>query len=445
MAKRLTASRAGSRRAGPAPSPPGKPAAISDTPPQSVSIRPRDLAWATCLVCATLAAYWPALRGTRLWDDEGHITRPEFQSWHGLWRIWFELGATQQYYPLLHSAFWVEHRLWGDSVLGYHLINILLHSTAALLVVMILRRLDVPGAWLAGFIFALHPVFANSVAWISEQKSTLSGVFYLASALLYLRFDQTRRRWQYLTALGLFLAALLSKSVTATLPAALLVILWWRKGRLNSKRDVWPLLLWLALGAAAGLFTSWVERSYIGAQGPEFALTMLERCLLAGRVIWFYLAKLVWPVNLVFVYPHWTLDTGQWWQYLFPLSALALGAALWRLARRERGPLAGFLFFAGTLFPVLGFLNVYPFIYSYVADHFQYLASFGVIVTAASGLTLALTRMPASFQRTSLVLAGVLVAILGVLTWRQSAIYRDVETLYRDTLRHNPAGLAGGE
>ncbi len=374
-----------------------------------------------------------------LWDDDGHITRPELRSWHGLWRIWFELGATQQYYPLLHSAFWVEHRLWGDSVLGYHLINVALHATAALMVVIILRRLALPGAWLAGFVFALHPACVNSVAWISEQKNALSAVFYLCSALVYLRFDQSRRRSDYSLALGLFVLALLSKSVTATLPAALLVVLWWQRGRLRWTRDVGPLLPWLAVGAGAGLFTSWVERNYVGAEGPDFALTLLERCLLAGRVIWFYLAKLAWPVNLVFVYPHWTLDTGVWWQYLFPLGVLALAAALMLLARRQRGPLAGFLFFAGTLFPVLGFLNVYPFIYSYVADHFQYLACLGVVVAAASGLTLALARMPASFGRTAPVVPVVLLTMLAVLTWRQSATYRDVETLYRDTLRHNPS------
>jgi protein O-mannosyl-transferase len=349
------------------------------------------------------------------------------------------LGATQQYYPLLHSAFWVEHRLWGGSVLGYHLINVLLHATSALLLVLILRKLAIPGAWLAGFIFALHPVCVNSVAWISEQKSTLSAAFYLCSALVYLDFDQTRRRRHYWIALGLFALALISKSVTATLPGALLVILWWQRGRLGWRRDARPLLPWLVLGAGAGLFTSWVERTYIGAEGAEFALTSLQRCLLAGRVVWFYLAKMVWPTDLVFVYPHWTLDPEVWWQYLFPLGALALGAGLWLLARQRRGPLAAFLFFVGTLFPVLGFLNVYPFRYSYVADHFQYLACLGVIVAASSGLTLALARLPAPFARITVAVSLALVAALGILTWRQSAVYSDVEKLYRDTLRHNPS------
>ena len=173
--------------------------------------------WATLLwpllVASTLLAYLPALNGALLWDDNMHVTRPELSSLHGLWRIWFDLPATQQYYPLLHSAFWLEHRMWGDSVLGYHLINVALHAASACLLVIILRRLSVPGAWLAGFVFALHPVCAEAVAWVSEQKSTLSGFFYLASALTYLIFDRKRRKPLYFLALELFVLALMSKTV----------------------------------------------------------------------------------------------------------------------------------------------------------------------------------------------------------------------------------------
>src|SRR6478735_4807587 len=103
-------------------------------------------AWWGLLVAAALAAYWPALAGSLLWDDAGHVTNPELQSWSGLGRIWFEVGAAQQYYPLLHSAFWFEHRLWGDAVVGYHLVNVLQHATAACLFGLVLRRLAVPGA-----------------------------------------------------------------------------------------------------------------------------------------------------------------------------------------------------------------------------------------------------------------------------------------------------------
>ncbi len=387
---------------------------------------------------SALVAYWPALRGGLIWDDTDHITAPQLRSVQGLWRIWFDLGATHQYYPLLHSAFWLEHRFWGDAVLGYHLTNLTQHALAAFLLVLIVRRLELPGAWLAGLIFALHPVCVEAVAWISEQKSTLSGVFYLASALTYLRFDQTRRKSHYLWALGLFVLALLSKSVTATLPPVLLVIFWWQRGKLEWRRDVWPLLPWFVIGASSGMFTAWVEKTYAGAQGASYSLTLVHHLLLAGRVICFYAGKLAWPSNLIFTYPHWQLDPSAWWQYLFPLAVAAVWFGLWRLARRNRGPLAGFLIFCGTLFPVLGFLSVYPFRYSYVADHFQYLAALGIIVPAASMLAYGMNRV--SHGKASAVAALVVLPVaLGGLTWRQSGMYRDAETLYRTTLARNPS------
>ncbi len=400
-------------------------------------LRLQDIALASLLLCTTLLAYLPAIRGAVLWDDDGHITKPDLRSLHGLWRIWFEPGATQQYYPLLHSAFWLEHRLWGDSVMGYHLLNIAVHAAAAGLVVCLVRRLLLPGAWLAGFIFALHPVCVEAVAWISEQKSTLSGVFYLASALTYLYFDSTRRRSLYFLALGFFVLALLSKTVSATLPGALLVVFWWQRGRLSWKCDIRPLTPWFALGASAGLFTAWVEKTIIGAEGAAFALTLTQHCLLAGRIVLFDLGKVLWPSNLIFIYPRWTVNADAWWQYLFPIGVSALIIGLGLIAPRSRAPLAGFLIFAGTLFPVLGFFNVYPFLYSWVADHFLYLASLGIIVPLSSALTLAAGRISASRGGATASAVALLLA-LGALTWRQSGIYRDAGTLYRETLARNP-------
>ncbi len=399
--------------------------------------RPADktLLIALLIVGCTFLAYLPALDGGPLWDDAAHITRPELRPLHGLWRIWSDLGATQQYYPLLHSAFWMEYKLWGDATLGYHLVNLLLHAAAAILVMLIMQRLGLPGAWLGALIFALHPVCVESVAWIAEQKNTLSTVFYLSAALLYLDFDQTRRRSQYFLALALFVMALMSKTVTGTLPAALLVVFWWRRGRLGWRRDVLPLLPWFALGAAAGLFTAWVERNFVGAEGPGFALTLVERFLVAGRALWFYLGKLVWPANLMFFYPRWHVDPAEWWQYLFPLAALAALAGLCLLAPKRRGPLAGALIFTGTLFPALGFFNVYPFIYSYVADHFQYTASLGIIVPVAAGLASAVT---AGTRRWAVAAACLALAALGVLTWRQCGMYHDMETLFQETIERNP-------
>src|ERR1700689_518176 len=435
MAKKRAARAANPRGTLTSGGPKENPAQSANPNPQAIRFSDFVL-WAT-IFCATLTAYLPALDGGLLWDDSSHLTKPGLQSFHGLWRIWFELGATQQYYPLLHSAFWLEHRMWGDAVAGYHLTNVALHALSACLIVMIMKRLSLPGAWFAGFVFALHPVHVESVAWISEQKSTLSGAFYLASLLTYLQFDQDRRKSKYLLATGLFVLALLSKTVTATLPAALLVIFWWRRGRLEWKRDVLPLLPWFAFGISAGLFTSWVERTLIGARGADFLLTPVQRGLIAGRAICFYAGKLLWPTNLTFFYPHWKIDPAVWWQWLFPAGVLAVVIGLVFVARRYRGPLAGFLIFCGTLFPVLGFLNIYPFRYSYVADHFQYLGCLGIIVPVASVLVRAIERI-STRRALTIACCSMLILVLGVLTWRQCRMYRDIETLHRESLARNP-------
>ncbi len=383
--------------------------------------------------------YLPALNGGMLLDDDSHITKPELQSIGGLYRIWFELGATYQYYPLLHSAFWFEHKLWNDSVLGYHLVTLLWHMLAVSLVYCILVRLKIPGALLAAAIFALHPVMVESVAWMSEQKNTLSAVFCLSAMLVYLKFDESRQRSYYFTALLLYVLGLLTKTViTATLPATLLVVFWWQRGTLSWKQDVKPLAPFFVLGAMGGLVTAWVERKLIGAEGVDFELTFLQRVLVAGRVIWFYLSKLVWPANLAFFYPRWDINPREWWQWLFPIATLGTFVGLWAMRRRWRGPLAAWLLFVGTLVPVLGFLNVYPFIFSFVADHFQYLASLAIIVLFSAGIATGLERASLPLRRAGTALCILMVGTLAALTLRQSRVYADVVTLYRATIERNP-------
>ena len=410
------------------------------------------------ILCATILAYLRALSGHFIWNDSDYVTAPALRSLHGLALIWAEAGATQQYYPLLHSAFWLEHRLWGDHPLGYHIVTLLLHAGSAVLFGLILRRLfasDLPqpagshgaidrpsagsaAAWLAALLFALHPVHVESVAWITEQKNTLSLVFYLGAAMAYLHFDETRRLRAYLAALALFVLSMWCKTVTATLPAALLVVFWWKRGRIGWRRDVLPLLPWLAIGAAMGLFSSWVERTYVGAQGEDFGVPGLVRVLVAGRAVWFYAGKLVWPFGLNFVYPRWTVDPGVWWQWLFPLGVLAVGAALWAMRRRNRGPLAAFLFFVGSLFPVLGFVNLYGERYSWVWDHWQYLPDMGPLALAAAGLTAVWRRAAPRVRLLGPGLAASLAALLGALTWSHSGMFHDDQTLFLATLARNP-------
>jgi Flp pilus assembly protein TadD len=400
--------------------------------------RRSDWLFGLLLLAVTLIAYQPLWHAGFIWDDDEHITRPELRSLHGIVRIWTQLGATQQYYPVVHTVFWVEHRLWGDAPLGYHLVNILLHVFSALLLAKILRQLQIPGAWLAAAIFALHPVQAESVAWISELKNTLSGVFYFSAALAYLDFDRSRSVRSHGFALALFALGLLSKTVIATLPVGLLVIFWWQRGKLSWRRDVAPLIPFFVAGIGTGLLTAWVERKFIGAEGAEFDFSIVERCLIAGRAISFYLGNLVWPMNLVFMNPRWNVSQAAWWQYFFPAAALLLLGTLMWLRRQSRGPLVALLFFVVTLFPALGFFNVYPFRYSFVADHFQYLACIGPISLAAAGIELGMARIARRQPFLLPALTAALLSICGALTWHQCGMYADAETLWRATLARNP-------
>lgn len=384
------------------------------------------------LLAATAVAYWPALNGGLLWDDVAHLTRPELQSLNGLSRIWFDIGATQQYYPVVHSTFWLLDRLWGHELIAYHVFNVGLHATNAWLIARIMVRLGIPGALLASLLFALHPVHVESVAWITELKNTLSGLLVLLSTLAYLRFELSRHVAPYITALVLFVLAVLSKTVTATLPAALLVIIWWRRGQL-ARRDLLPLAPFFVLGIAAGLLTIWVERTLIGAQGTEFTQTFIERIIIAGRASWFYLWTLIWPVNLSFNYERWQIAF-SWWQLLFAVGVVGLLAALWLQRYRARSWLAALVIFLITIFPALGFFNVYPFRYSFVADHFQYLASVSILIAIAASAA----RFFEARRLSMAPLLGIVAVVLGVLTWNQSSFYRDAETLWRHTLEQNP-------
>ena len=301
----------------------------------------RTLLAAAAVLGLTLAAYAPALQANYIWDDDDHVTKnPTLRSLDGLRQIWFLPTALPQYYPAVHTTFWLEYHLWGLHPVGYHLVNVLLHACNALLFWRLLVRLAVPGAWLAAAILAVHPVEVESVAWITERKNVLSLALSLAAILAYLRFspfEMRRRRrscsaagrygW-YASALILFAVALLSKTVVASLPAVLLVLAAWKRSRIG-RRDVAPLLPFFLLGTCLGLATVWLERMHVGAAGEEWDFTILDRVLMAGRALWFYAAKLAWPQPLAFFYPRWQVDDRVWWQYLFPFASLAVIAALW--------------------------------------------------------------------------------------------------------------------
>ena len=398
-------------------------------------------------VAAAALVYAPSLGNGFIWDDDLYVqNNVALRSLGGLHDLWLRIGTTPQYYPLVYTTFWIEQHLWGLVPVGYHATNALLHALAAVLAWRLLERLAVPGAWLAAAVFAAHPVAVESVAWVTERKNVLSLVLALIALLAYVRASPPEsaaarrpRGPAYALALVAYAAALLAKTVTASVPAVLLVVRWWKRGRIML-RDVAWLAPFFAIGVVLASVTVRMERTHVGAIGAEWDLSLAQRLLIAGRAPWFYAGKLLWPHDLAFFYPRWTLDPTVWWQVAFPLAALAVIVALF-LARRRigRGPLAAVLIFAGVLTPALGFFDVYPFRYSFVADHFQYHASLALIALGAA----AIVRATRSLRPTGrAVLATALLVAFGSSARAIALRYRDLPTLYRSVLQINPTSWA---
>jgi tetratricopeptide (TPR) repeat protein len=418
----------------------------------------RSLGAAALIALLVFFAFAPAVDNTTIWDDDDYVTENELLGApDGLWRIWFgfDLAGTDpvivtcetpQYYPLVFTTFYIEHALWGLDPAGFHATNILFHALNAVLLALLLRRLGLAPAvaWFAAALFGVHPVTVESVAWISERKNVLSAFFYLLAFLSYLRFSDSGLRRFYFVSLGLFVCALLSKSVTATLPV-ILVLAEYLRGRAIGVRTIARVVPFLVIGLVSGLFTAHIEKYHVGAAGAEWGFSIVERCLIAARALCFYAWKLVAPVNLTFIYERWNIDAAALWQYVFPAAA---GAALLAafLAQRRIGRLPFFClcFFAVSLLPALGFVDFYPQIYSFVADHFQYIASMGVLILVAAAGGAAVARVPRRARRAAAVSAAGLVLItLCFLTRSQCRIYMDQESLWRDTIAKNEHDFLG--
>ncbi len=395
---------------------------------------------ALLLPVAVVAAYWPALRGGFLWDDDAHVTR------RGSALPQRTLGGSGPSRAPPSSTIPSSTRLsgrstalWGDATLGYHLVNVALHLAACLLLYRVLRRLAVPGALFAVAVFALHPVCAETVAWISEQKNTLSTVFYLGAALAYLRFDAERKPRWYALGLGCFVLALLSKSVTATLPARPP-----RRPLVEAGTDP----LEGRRGPACSLVCPGDRRRFVHVMGrahsssgpaaPTLRSTCADRLLVAGRALWFYLGKIVWPADLVFIYPRWGLDPGrESGSGFIPRRRSPPRGPCGRCGGGRGAPWRRPSFLPGRSSRSLGFVNVYPFVFSFVADHFQYLAALALIPALVAGAALAQARLPASPYGAGAA-AGCILALLAFLTARQARLYEDSEVFYRGILRANP-------
>jgi protein O-mannosyl-transferase len=480
------------------------------------SLRQREWLWALLLFAFVFIAYLQVLHAGFIWDDESHLTRnPAVIGPLGLKEIWTTTQAV--YYPLVLTTFWALHKVVGLNPLPYHLLNVLLHAGSAILLWRVLGLLQIRGAWLGAALWAVHPVMVQSVAWITELKNTQSCLFYLLSIFFFLRCEEERptvapisrlrgstnqartvsrppqrrtrgRRFLMLFALSLlfFILATLSKPSVVMLPFVLALCIWWMRGTIRW-RDAFAVAPFAVISALASAWTVWEQKFHARAVGPDWAQTLPERFIIAGRAIWFYLGKLIWPHPLIFIYPRWEIHPMQMLAWLPLAAAIAGVTALW-LSRAQWARAAFFAaaYYVVSLFPVLGFFSVYFFRYSFVSDHFQYLACMGPIALAGAGLAVLVGRLTRSLPVSSSggppvpvarvpavplseasrnlasdtdtqqlpgdisaatrpkaflapVLYSVPLLLLAILTWRQTAEYRDLISLYTATLKKNPA------
>jgi tetratricopeptide (TPR) repeat protein len=411
----------------------------------------RDWCWGILLIAFVFIAYAPVFHAGFIWDDESHLTQnPCIVGPLGLKEIWTSTRAV--YYPLVLTTFWAMHKFVGLLPFPYHTLNVLMHAGSAILLWRVLRQLGISGAWLGAALWALHPVMVQSVAWVTELKNTQSCLFYLLSIFCFLNWDkqsrktQTRVRSSLMFGLSIvcFVLAILSKPSVAMLPVVLALCIWWRQRRVRW-HDVVQLAPFLVISALASAWTIWEQKFHASAVGPEWAQTCTERLIIAGRAVWFYLAKLFWPDPLIFIYPRWEIHSAQWMAYLPLLAATAGLVVLWLLpGKAGRAVFFAAAYYVVSLFPVLGFFSVYFFRYSFVSDHFQYLASMGPLALVGAAMTEACSRLAlaASLGRGGvflrLGLCSVLVILLVSLTWQQTAVYHDLITLYTKTLAKNP-------
>ena len=419
--------------------------------PRTIQLSKRwEIAKVAAIILAGVLPYLPALRGGFVWDDEPLITSNLLlRTSSGLGEIWAG-SRTADYFPLTNTVFWIEHHLFGNNATGYHALNILLQAANALLLWRILLRLKIPGAFLAGLIFAIHPIHAESVAWISELKNVLSMFFFLISALFFFEIEDQRflnRTVAYSASLVAFLLALLSKTQVVFLPVALLLCAWWRNSPVEPKRQgkgnslrlqraIVRTVPFFLIAIVFGLITIWFQNRGIGEE--EIILGPFTRRLTnAGMAIWWYAKQVFAPVQLMAVYPQWRFDTPALVEWL-PLFAIIGGLLLlWR--RHSRGLLLAFAYFIIALLPVIGVVRMsYARSGALVADHLQYFADISLIALFSAGVARLWSNGRHEIRIVTATVILVLLGLMGSYTWARAGVYRDEQTLWQDNFSKNP-------
>ena len=401
---------------------------------------------ALALVAVVLLLYLPSMTSGFVWDDDDTLTaNPLVHAPDGLRRIWLTTDPAD-YFPVHYSSLWLEWRVWKMNAAGYHVTNVLLHAGICVLLWRIFLRMNVRGAWFAALLFAIHPVNVESVTWITQRKNLLGMLFGCAAALSYLRCRQVEdggrsHTGYYVLALAAFALSLLSKPIFATLPVLMLI---WEVAREERPRTIRSLtghglrsLPFFVLSLGLSLVTIWYQYNRAISEIVVREDTFPARLALAGRAVWFYLGKAFLPFNLTFIYPRWEADTGRAATWLPLVLLIVVFAALLPVGRRGRLVAMLLASYVLLLLPVLGFFNIYFMAYSLVADHWQY-AALPIPLAGAIALVAGSPKSNRSRLFTQGAAAGVAFVLLA-LTLSAQQKYRDSETLWKDTLKRNPA------
>ena len=383
-----------------------------------------------------LIVYSPVYNAGFVWDDKAVYENPHILSWTGISNIWCYPASMIpyeiHYWPLTHSSFWLENKIWGQDPGGYHRTNVLLHLLNTLLLWWFLTRIQLPWAWIAALIFGLHPVHAEPVCWILGRKDLLSFFFYLISVFSYYRFMTNRKRREILFSFIFFCLALLCKSIAVTLPGAILLINYYmRKFRV---RD----LIWPGLFSMTGLLYASLDISLCGsAEKLNFSLGIIERAIICGKSWWFYLGKLIYPADLIAVYPRWEASTNFFNILPFP-AAISVMSILVVFRKRIPCLFGSFAFFTISLLPILGIIPFGFMRYSYVADRFQYLASAGIICGFTVLIHHILSDKDRIWRRISIVGLSFLMIAYCSITWTIAVSYGSKQSLFERVIARNP-------
>lgn len=390
---------------------------------------------AALLVLSALIAYLPAINAGFVWDDNLLLTENrQMEGVSGLNQIWLGKNSCD-YTPLTLTTFWLEHALWDNTPMGYHVVNILLHALAAILLWQNLSILRIRGSWLAALLFVIHPVNVASVAWIAELKNTLSAALFFASLLAFLISRERRNESFYALSIALFVLAGLSKGAVVCLPIVLCLCVVWRSGKITG-RDIARVTPFALVAVAVALFT--IRYQTLAPDYSLFSFNPLSRLIRVGTVVWLYLGEIFWPTRLSPMFAQWQPNIYSTITYL-PAVFLAILLVILFWKRKSWGGPALFVsgYYLLLLLPVLGLIWMALQQEVSCADWWQYLAAPGIFAGIAAGF-FAISDGLKTARLSLYALLGVALSMLMIQTWRRGAIYESMETYCRAVLAENP-------